>query len=549
MAMRWLATMRGSFGRTWAGRWLRLRMRYHLRIRPSLTRQLRHIRARGAAAPKKVRVLAPLIETSHYRYYHYLMLAKALEMRGAEVKLLLCGSLLPGCELKSVRSPRRDPCMNCRFNARAVVPRYGLDVVRLAELVPPEKVAALRAEAARLAENYPTSHVYGGVDVIPVVSDSVVRYFYGATPAEGSPALRQARHDHLVSTFIGIEAVHALQASFDPQVVFAYMSAYSAWAPYEQWFARRGVPVVNLTSTQYDYSTVNVNVPELYFSKDRFDKYRATRPSAELTPDERAELRKILDERFSGRAQVFDALGFFAGADRSVADALHIDESKRNLFLFSNIFWDVGLSERAKLFPGVIEWVISTIESVAGRPDCHLYIKPHPGEKFDSAPSLKGVVDHVRERFPQLPANVSFITPEMKIKPYDLAPFADLAIVYSGTLGLEMMLHGVPVVACGLSPYGGPGLALEPQSVADYRDILTGRTAAPPPQRAALELFAYFFFVKLQIPWTLTERAYADDFSGYTVESLDDLQPGKNRYLDHLCNCVLHSRTTVSEAW
>ena len=43
----------------------------------------------------------------------------------------------------------------------------------------------------------------------------------------------------------------------------------------------------------------------------------------------------------------------------------------------------------------------------------------------------------------------------MKIKPYDLFPYIDLGIIYSGTLGLEMALSNVPVVSVGCTPYYG----------------------------------------------------------------------------------------------
>ena len=543
-----LRRVRGFVARTWVVRWLRLFVNYHWRIRPNLVRQLRHSSNAPAYKKKKMRVLAPLIETSHYRFYHYLMFAKALEMRGAEVKVVLCGSMLPGCELKSVKSPKVDPCLNCRFNHHSVFQLFGLESVRLDDLVPPERLDLIRAEAERIAEKFPATYRYHGFDLIPVVRDSVVRYFYGATPNEDSEELQRVRYEHIVSTMISFEAASELETSFEPDVVLAYMFAYSAWAPYQQFFSGRDVPVINISSTQYDYSTVNVNVTDLYFSKERFNRYQSSRSNRTLTANERLELERILDERFSGRARIFDSLGFFDG-DPEVANKLGIDRSKRNIFLFSNIFWDVGMSECARLFDGVIEWVIKTIEIVSTDEACHLYVKPHPGEKFDSAPSLKGVIDYVHGHFPRLPGNVTFILPEMKVKPYDLAELADLVVVYNGTLGLEMMLHDVPVVACGLSAYGGRGLAIEPRTVEEYRAALLGKIEVPPPNRDVLDMFAYFYFVKFQIPWTLTKQAYADDFVGFSVESLDDIQPGKDRYLDHLCNCVLRPKDTVVEAW
>lgn len=55
-------------------------------------------------APGHCRVLLPLIETSHYQYTQLILLAKALETRGAQIRVLICGQCLDGCEIKSVRN-------------------------------------------------------------------------------------------------------------------------------------------------------------------------------------------------------------------------------------------------------------------------------------------------------------------------------------------------------------------------------------------------------------------------------------------------------------
>ena len=51
------------------------------------------------------------------------------------------------------------------------------------------------------------------------------------------------------------------------------------------------------------------------------------------------------------------------------------------------------------------------------------------------------------------------------------------------------------------------------------------------------------------IPFNLTKQVYADNFDGFMIKSLDDLILGKNKYLDHLCNCILDSKNTIIEGW
>ena len=78
------------------------------------------------------KILLPIIETNHYQHFQLLIFAKALEIRGAKVKILICGQTLEGCEVKSVKMENTsDPCMKCRFNENNILPLFNFDVIRL----------------------------------------------------------------------------------------------------------------------------------------------------------------------------------------------------------------------------------------------------------------------------------------------------------------------------------------------------------------------------------------------------------------------------------
>ena len=257
---------------------------------------------------------------------------------------------------------------------------------------------------------------------------------------------------------------------------------------------------------------------------------------------------KFVNNRVSFKTDIFKDTNCFQN-NQDIIEKLSIDPNKRNIFLLSNIYWDVGLSEAGKLFGNVIEWVLETINLVKDNNKCHLYIKTHPGEKFGSSPSSKGIDDFIHEKYPVLPKNVTLILPEYKISPYQLFPHIDLGIIFNGTLGLEMLPHKISVVVTGLSPYGGIGLVHEPESLEEYKDILLGKGLPLEPSIDEVNLFAYFYFIKSLIPWTLTRQAYADNFKGFTFDSLDDIMPGKDKYLDHICNCILDPENTIIEGW
>lgn len=106
-------------------------------LKKKLTGQLKH-QSTCQSFPNGtgLRILVAAIETSHYNFFHHLILAKALQIRGASVRVLVCGEYIDGCEIKSVRNENTsDPCWSCRFSVRNIVGLFGLEVVSLPDYI------------------------------------------------------------------------------------------------------------------------------------------------------------------------------------------------------------------------------------------------------------------------------------------------------------------------------------------------------------------------------------------------------------------------------
>ena len=74
--------------------------------------------------------------------------------------------------------------------------------------------------------------------------------------------------------------------------------------------------------------------------------------------------------------------------------------------LLTNVMWDAQLHYPANAFPNMLEWVLSTIEYFARRPELQLLIRVHPAELRGSLASRQPIVAEIRRRFPSLPPNV-----------------------------------------------------------------------------------------------------------------------------------------------
>lgn len=522
-------------------------------INSKLKRQLSFFRVKkgNRSIISDAKILIPLVETSHYQYLQILIIAKALQIRGANVKVLICGQFLAGCEIKSVRNSNdKDPCWTCRFNENKVISRFGLEVIRFKDLLSEEDVQSIYKRIENIDFLQPGVIVNDGINLSRCIEDSVTRYFYGGG-ALGEKRISEVRRQHTITALFALEAAKIIENAWAPDILFSNMNVYSAWEPFYLYQAKLGKKTQTLSMTQFDYNCIRFNQFELFGKNTRFERYKATRSCEKLTKEERDVLSDFVQKRFAGKADIFKDLNMFDSRLEKSVDlkaSLDINKNKRNIFVFPNLAWDVGLSDQGGLYSDVVSWVLGTIEKCRLFSNCHLYIKPHPVEVYGVATN-KGIVDFVKEKYPELPSNVTIIYPDLKIKTYDLFQFIDLGVIFTGTLGLEMMLYGIPVVSTGMTSHQGLGFASEPQSAGEYLNLLAGLVQTPELDRDELELFAYFYFIRTLIPWKLTKQAYGDDFDGFAFESLDDLLPGRDPYLDHLCTCILDSNNAVPEAW
>ncbi len=383
------------------------------------------------------------------------------------------------------------------------------------------------------------------IDLNRAVSDSITRYYYGATPLN-KEEYNSIRTSHISTALLSLATCEKIN-EWNPTRIVSNMSVYSAWDPIKQFFDLKKVPFFLISMTQFNFNALQINWPDFYASSFRFEKWKNNRPIKYLSNDESKILKDFLNKRYKGESDIFNSLSFFDnGLD--INKLLNINKSKKNIFLFSNIFWDVGLSNSFSVFNGVIDWVLSTIEIVKKHPHIHLYIKPHPGEVFDSSKSLKGVVDHIHEKYPILPQNVTILQPELKINTYNLIPYINCGLMYNGTFGLELLLNDKPIIVCADAPYSFlPGVSF-PKNINQYEEILLN-SSINEFNISEVSLFAYFYFIKTTIPWNLTNRAYGDNFSGFRLNSLNDLKIDRNKYLDHLVNCIINPEKIITENW
>ena len=497
---------------------------------------------------KKQRVLVAMVELHHYQFTQILTIAKALQLRGAEVKVLICDQSLPGCEIKSSNNKNlKNPCWECKFNKENLFKPFELDSISYSDVVNAAEQQLIRKLAQECSKDSSKKVTYKDLDLTRCVDDSVTRYFYGGDAADEGEH-RKVRGQHIETAIKNAMTAHNIDLDWQPDAVLCNMSAYSIWNPLYDHFRNR-IKMVSLTDLNPKAITYNFN--DILLSRDRFNRYYKSRDNKTLTGQEKSELELYFRKRFSGQDWLFQKDGFYNAPDeKSEIKNLKIDATKRNLFLFSNLYWDTGLSDKTVLFDDVISWVLGTIEMVKGNKNLHLYIKTHPAERYSTVKSQKTVKNIIEKNYPNGIENVTIIDPVRKIKPYSLFPYIDAAVLFQGTLGLELLKAGIPVISCATASYNSLGFVHEPVTLSEYKDSLLTAVKITFDEEL-LEVFLYFFFMRVvAFPWEQSSSAYANNiYNPLTISSSEDLQPGKSEKLDYLCELILGDEKMIPENW
>ena len=259
----------------------------------------------------------------------------------------------------------------------------------------------------------------------------------------------------------------------------------------------------------------------------------------------------MLDDYLDGRrGRGHDVARYYPEmeSDRvAIVAQLRLDPSKPIVTLFTNIDWDTATFAASSAFENMEQWLAHTIARFAAQPERQLVIRIHPGEvRMPLLEPRDRAADIIRRHFPTLPENVRVVAPDAPLSSYTLMDLSDFGLVYTSTTGMEMALSGKAVVTPGRGYYAGNGFTFDARSAADYDALL----AAPPAMTAErVELarrYAFLFFFRHQIPFPLMSTR--GDRIHFNFDRLAALEPGRDRFLDLICDGILHDRPFLLES-
>jgi len=229
-----------------------------------------------------------------------------------------------------------------------------------------------------------------------------------------------------------------------------------------------------------------------------------------LTQEQLSQVRKLFASRqhaslwgnFSRRWQ-----GVPSAGGEQVRQTLGLDQ-RPIVLLATNVIGDSLTLGRQVFSDSMTEWLERTVQYFATHPDVQLIARIHPGELITKGPSVAEVVHKV---LPSIPGNIHLVPADARVNTYDLVEIADLGLVYTTTVGMEMVMSGVPVIVVGNTHYRNKGFTLDPESWQGYFDLLSQVLKEPARHHLSQQQveqawnYAYRFFFEYPhpFPWHL----------------------------------------------
>jgi hypothetical protein len=229
-----------------------------------------------------------------------------------------------------------------------------------------------------------------------------------------------------------------------------------------------------------------------------------------LTGGQLAQVQKLFATR--QRASVWQNFarrwqGVPSEGGAQVRHTLSLDE-RPIVLLATNVIGDSLTLGRQIFSDSMTEWLKRTMQYFASQSQTQLVVRIHPGEQITRGPS---VADVVRKTLPSIPGHIHLVPAAAKINTYDLVEIADLGLVYTTTVGLEMAMSGVPVIVVGNTHYRNKGFTLDTASWEAYFELLSSvcsgqslpRLSQDQVQQAWNYAYRFFFEYPQPFPWHL----------------------------------------------
>lgn len=481
---------------------------------------------------------------------------RACQVRGAEVKHILCDGVFAECDVSnSTGTPTgrtAEVCRWCQGEAKVAIAEAGLAYDWLSRYIEPQEQRAIVAWAQCLRPEEFGDSTFDGFPIGGCVRTSIVSYFrtfpIRLDDWQTSNIFRGFLHGG-AQTYVGLS--RALD-EWQPDALVLFNGRLSMTRVALTLAKQRGVRVLVHESPRTPGTVFVVENDHIVSAAPARRFWQAWGQ----IPLKQAQLEKVagwlVDRRYG---QSGPGIFKFATSPRGAEDLkskLGLRGRKLVALFNSSTDESAGDPDIDAAFPSQEDWIERVVQWIARRPQWDLVIRTHPCLAGQIGMSrAQSQIEWFNALKLRLPANAVVVLPEDPLSSYDLMDAADLGLSYGSTAGLEMFALGKPVVAVpGYSLYadaGLPGLVLtgDPAALDDQMDRAMELQPSREFQRAAFR-YLYRYYFHMQMPFPLVSMIEQFE-SRVNYDSAEMLKAEADFALDRICGFLLEGRPVFAD--
>lgn len=144
-------------------------------------------------------------------------------------------------------------------------------------------------------------------------------------------------------------------------------------------------------------------------------------------------------------------------------------DKEKNIFIFSHAFVDSVKYVHWSLYSDYYTWLYETLVTLVNNSKEHnIFIKAHPSESLYKCDiTVKSTIDNINKKY-----GANFIYLDQKIHNSVVFDLADSIITSNGTVAIEAVCYGIPVLVSASTLYENAKTAVQPTSVEEYKKYL-----------------------------------------------------------------------------
>jgi len=433
-----------------------------------------------------------------------IVLGLALKARGHKVRFVICDQQLSACEVKKANNKKNweKACNKCWSYGRSIYAKFGLDIIKVSDLI---------------AGKSPPSDLHCWEEVVEA---SLLKHF-GVGILDGIDDVDVRRKAYQESVSISHMIGDAL-VELSPDRVLMSHGIYSTWGPQREILNAADIPVVTFGKCKKKQTEkFNWTTSADWWDVSKEWEHVKDRPLTEAQ-------QKLIDTYLTSRRDhSSDTLKYNFGDEESKSETyrrLRLDPAKPTFVAFTNVLWDAASAQREIVFSDPITWIIDTIRWFANHPDRQLVVKIHPAEVVIG--TNQPFASIIRQHIPELPDNVRVLEPHEQVNSWSIIQVADLGLVHTSTIGMEMPLEGIPCAVVSKTHFRDRGFTIDVNNRDEYFGLIenwnTGKVEIETIKTLA-KRYAFLLFERYQLPFQFFHEISHTDVRAMNFSSAQGL--------------------------